>query len=207
MKISYAVTVCNEFVEIQKLIPLLLKLKRSQDEIVILYDSKNGDKGVDEFLRAKSINSEIIWHSDEFNKHFADWKNKLSGFCTGDYIFQIDADELVSESLINNLPDIFKSNPESDVFLVPRINTVEGLTDSHIAQWNWQVNEKGWVNFPDYQYRIWKNNKGIFWVNKVHEKLNGYDSFTVMPANENYCIIHPKSIDKQEKQNSFYATL
>ena len=51
MKISYAVTVCNEFVEIQKLIPFLLKHKRSEDDIVVLYDSKNGDKRIEEFLR------------------------------------------------------------------------------------------------------------------------------------------------------------
>ena len=38
MKISYAITVCNEFLEIQKLVPFLLDNKRQQDEIVILYD-------------------------------------------------------------------------------------------------------------------------------------------------------------------------
>ena len=47
MKISYAITVCNEFVEIQKLIPFILKHKRSIDEIVILYDQKNGSEGVE----------------------------------------------------------------------------------------------------------------------------------------------------------------
>ena len=207
MKISYAVTVCNEFVEIQKLIPLLLKLKRSQDEIVILYDSKNGDKGVDEFLRAKSINSEIIWHSDEFNKHFADWKNKLSGFCSGDYIFQIDADELVSESLINNLPDIFKSNPESDVFLVPRINTVEGLTRQHIDKWRWKVNDEGWVNWPDYQGRIYKRSADIQWKGRVHEKIEGHKQVSMLPMHEQLALHHPKTIERQERQNNYYDTL
>ena len=61
MKISYAITVCNEFVEIQKLIPFLLKHKRYEDEIVVLYDINNGHEGIEQFLRAKSINGEFSW--------------------------------------------------------------------------------------------------------------------------------------------------
>ena len=38
MKISYAITVCNEFYEIQRLVHFLLRTKRSQDNIVILFD-------------------------------------------------------------------------------------------------------------------------------------------------------------------------
>ena len=95
MKISYAITVCNEFVEIQKLIPFLLKHKRHEDEIIVLYDSKNGNKSIEQFLRAKSINSEFAWISDEFKGHFADWKNKLTSLCKGDYIYQIDAEGII----------------------------------------------------------------------------------------------------------------
>ena len=89
MKISYAITVCNEFVEIQKLVNLLLEIKRVQDEDVVLYDSKNGDKEIEVYLRSHSVNSEFVWHSGEFEGHFADWKNKLTALCSGDYIFQI----------------------------------------------------------------------------------------------------------------------
>jgi len=78
MKISYAITVCNEFTEIQKLIPFLLKNKRQEDEIIVLYDSKSGSSKVEEYLRAKSINSEFRWHKGKFDNHFANWKNKLN---------------------------------------------------------------------------------------------------------------------------------
>ena len=50
MKISYAITVCNEFIEIQRLLHFLLKHKRYQDEIVILFDKANGD--IEEIGRA-----------------------------------------------------------------------------------------------------------------------------------------------------------
>jgi len=206
MKISYAITVCNEFVEIQKLIPFLLKNKRHEDEIVVLYDSKNGDNRVEEFLRAKSINAEFQWFKDEFDGHFADWKNKLNSFCGGDYIFQIDADEIPNEVLIENLPEILKGN-DVDVILVPRVNTVEGLTDEHIQKWGWNVDEKGWVNWPDFQYRIYKNSDDINWKNKVHEVLEGFKSISHLPMEEDLALYHPKEIKRQEKQNEYYDTL
>ena len=207
MKISYVITVCNEFVEIQKLVLFLLKHKRDKDEIVILYDYKNGDKGIEEFLRSHSINSEFIWHKGDFNHHFADWKNHLTNLCTGDYIFQIDADEIPNKQLIYSLPEILKGNPNNEVYLVPRVNTVEGLTDEHIQKWRWNVNEKGWVNWPDNQWRIWKKKDEIKWRNKVHEVLEGYKTYAALPPMEELALYHPKTIDRQVKQNEYYNTL
>ncbi len=207
MKISYAITVCNEFVEIQNLIPFLLKNKRHEDEIVVLYDSKNGSKSIEQFLRAKSINGEFSWHKGEFNGHFANWKNKLTNFCKGDYIFQIDADEMVTLEGLTLIPQIIENNPQVEVYRVPRINTVEGLTLEHIQKWGWRVDEKGWVNFPDLQWRIYKNNSKIKWKNKVHEILEGYEMYSELPRNEELCLIHKKTIEKQEKQNKYYDTL
>ena len=207
MKISYAITVCNEFVEIQKLVLFLLKHKRDKDEIVILYDYKNGDKGVEEFLRSHSVNSEFIWHKGEFNHHFADWKNHLTDLCTGDFIFQIDADEIPNKQLIYSLPEILKGNPNNEVYLVPRVNTVEGLTDEHIQKWRWNINEKGWVNWPDNQWRIWKKKDEIKWRNKVHEVLEGYKTYAALPPMEELALYHPKTIDRQVKQNEYYNTL
>lgn len=208
MTISYAITVCNEFVEIQRLVHFLLKNKRTQDNIVILYDSKNGDPEIETFLRSHSLNKEFTWHKGEFQGHFADWKNKLTALCKGDYIFQIDADEIPNELLISHLPDLLELNPDNEVYLVPRINTVEGLTDEHIAKWGWNVNAKGWVNWPDYQWRIWKNKSEIEWVNKVHEKLTGFNTYSMLPADtQALSLYHPKTIKKQEKQNQYYDSL
>ena len=207
MKISYAITVCNEFLEIQKLVTFLLNNKRQEDEIVILYDQGNGDKGIEDYLRSKSVNGAFNWHAGTFKGHFSDWKNKLTSLCDGDYIFNIDADEMPTENLINSLPYILEINPEVDIFLVPRINTVEGLTQEHVNQWRWNVNEKGWVNFPDYQWRVYRNVSNIKWKNKVHEVLEGFKTSTLLPAEEEYCLYHPKTITKQEKQNNYYDTL
>ncbi len=207
MKISYAITVCNEFVEIQTLVKFLLEHKRTEDNITVLYDITNGHEGIEQYLRAKSVNNEISWVPGEFKGHFADWKNKLTTMCSGDYIFQIDADEIPNKVLIDNLPAILETNPNNEVYLIPRVNTVKGLTNEHIKQWKWNVDEKGWVNFPDYQWRVWKNKKEIKWINKVHEKLEGYSTYAALPPEEYYSLYHHKKIDRQEQQNKYYDTL
>ena len=143
----------------------------------------------------------------EFNHHFADWKNHLTDLCTGDFIFQIDADEIPNKQLIYSLPEILKGNPNNEVYLVPRVNTVEGLTNEHIQKWRWNVNERGWVNWPDNQWRIWKKKDEIKWKNKVHEVLQGYKTYAALPPMEELALYHPKTIDRQVKQNEYYNTL
>jgi hypothetical protein len=201
MKISYAITVCNELEEIKRLVPFLLEHKRPEDEIVILWD-ENGNSKVWEYLISIP---EPRHFRDYFNKNFSEWKNKLSSVCEGDYIFQIDADEIPNDNLIENLPTILENNV--DVILVPRVNTVQGITPQHIQAWGWKQNDKGWIQWPDFQWRIYKNDPKIKWKNKIHEILDGFKTYSNLPEVEEYAIYHPKTIEKQEKQNSFYNTL
>lgn len=209
MRISYAVTVCNEFLEIQRLIAFLLENKRPQDEIVVLVDMTKNEPTSEllGYLHRLSSSNYILLSEQNFNNHFADWKNYLTGLCSGDYIFQIDADEIPTKTLMQYLPDIIDGNPNVDVLLVPRINTVDGLTQEHIAKWGWRVSPEGWVNFPDYQWRVWKNLPEIKWENKVHERLTGYRIMSSLPSQEEYCLHHPKTIDRQERQNAYYESL
>ena len=207
MKISYAITVCNELDEITLLLNFLLKAKRKEDEVVILFDKKNGSPEVWDLLSELKDETNVTYTSATFKNHFADWKNHLTSLCSGDYIFQIDADEMPHGTLIQNLPSILEMNKGNEVFLVPRVNTVKGLTKEHIAKWQWRVDDKGWVNWPDYQWRIWKNLPEIKWVNKVHEKLEGFKSYSLFPEIEEVCLYHNKHIKRQEKQNNYYDTL
>ena len=203
MKISYAITVCNEFQEIQRLLKVLLTFKRPEDEIVVLFDSTNGTEEVQNFLSSSLKN----WNPYPFDGDFSKMKNYLTSLCNGDYIFQIDADEVITPTMLENLSSILEVNSNVDVFLVPRINTVEGLTQEHINKWRWRTNEKGWVNFPDWQFRIYRNNSNIKWKTKVHEVLENYTSISQLPDDEEYCLYHPKTIKRQEKQNAYYSTL
>jgi glycosyltransferase involved in cell wall biosynthesis len=207
MKISYAITVCNEAVEIQRLISFLLEFKRTEDEIVVLFDESKNCNAVEDYLRSHSINGEFNWHKGKFEGHFADWKNKLNSLCSGDYIFQIDADEIPHSSLIESLPFILEYN-ESDIILVPRVNTLFPKVDeNYIKKWGWKMNQKGWIQWPDHQWRIYKNTPEIKWVNKIHEVLEGYKNYANLPEMEEYALYHPKTVEKQEKQNNYYNTL
>ena len=206
MKISYAITVCNEETEIQRLVTFLLKHKQLQDEIVITYDASNGSTGVEEYLRSHSVNGEFNWHPFEFDGNFSDLKNHTKKMCSGDYIFHLDADEIPHELLMEQLHTVIEMN-DVDLIWVPRVNTVEGLTDEWINKWRWKITEKGWVNYPDYQARIFKNHPDIKWVKPVHEIISGHKSFAHLPPHEELSLYHPKTIDKKIKQNQLYSTI
>ena len=206
MTISYAITVCNELEEITKLVDFLSTKINKEDEIVIQYDEQSVTDEVLEYLNLQKMMHNHTIIGFPLNKDFASFKNNLKSNCTKDYIFQIDADEIPHEVLVDYLPQLLSDNPV-DIIFVPRINTVEGLTQEHIDKWKWKVDDNGWVNFPDYQTRIYKNTEDITWMNKVHERITGYDTFSNFPAEETWCLYHPKQIDRQEKQNEFYETI
>ena len=206
MKISFAITVCNELEEIKKLVPFLLENKRIQDEIVVLYDNKNGNPEVLEYLLTfNKLPNVQTWRGFDFENNFADWKNKLTDYCTGDYIFQLDADEMISKYMVQNINVIIGMNPDVDLYYLPRINTVEGITQEHINKWGWNVDEKGHINFPDFQGRVFK--KELKWSGNVHERIVGSKKYSLLPEDFVYCIQHYKTIERQEKQNNYYDTL
>jgi glycosyltransferase involved in cell wall biosynthesis len=205
--ISYAITACNEHVELERLLNQLNESIRLEDEIVVQLD-KTATAEVKAVAEKYNVGALYEYHRIQatLNNDFASFKNNLSEHCTRDYIFQIDADEYPHPELIENLPALLEHNPEIDVFLVPRINTVEGLTEEHIRKWGWNV-QNGRVNFPDYQWRIWVNKKDIKWINKVHERLDGFGLYCNLPLLDELCLYHPKDIIRQEKQNQYYNTL
>ena len=203
--ISYAIPVCNEYRELDKLLSLLLEYKRQQDEIVVQCDLGNTTKEVYEVVEKYKPNIKVIEFPLKGN--FAAFKNNLKANCVGAWIFQIDADELLHEEFLKQLPQILRDNPTVELFCLPRINTVEGLTQEHIIKWGWNVNDKGWINFPDVQTRIIQNSPKIQWIGKVHEVIYGHRSHAVLPIQEEYCILHHKHIKRQEIQNTLYSMI
>ena len=202
--ISYAITVHNELEELTKLLNFLQMRIREEDEIVIQYDEGGVTDEVMDYLNLMdSIHDNHKVIGFPLNNHFANYKNNLKSNCSKDYIFQIDADEIPHEYLVEVIGEVLDTN-NVDILFVPRINTVEGLTQEHINKWGWQLNDKGWVNFPDYQTRIYRNTKDVQWMNKVHERITGYDTFSSLPTDEQWCLYHPKQIERQEKQNEYY---
>lgn len=208
INVTYAITVCNELIEITNLVNFLHPRLKKDDEILIQYDSDSATTQVKDYLSILTqLHKNVRVISFPLNKDFASYKNNLKNHANGIFIFQIDADEMPSEYLVENLQFFLESNKEVDLFFVPRINTVEGLTKEHIQKWRWKVDEKGWINFPDYQTRIYRRTSEIEWQGKVHERIIGYNTLSVLPQEEEYCLYHHKQIERQEKQNDYYDTI
>ena len=208
MKVTYGITVHNEKEYIRELLTQLtthIEKRSPGDEIVVLDDFSAPETAtiLDEFAQNKIVSV----YKKKFERDFATHKNYLNKLCDGDYIFQVDADELFSDYLLTHVHMIIESNKKTDLFLIPRINTVEGLTDEHIKKWGWLVNEKGWVNWPDFQTRLYRNSHEIRWEGKVHERIRGYKIWSALPDQPEFALIHKKTIDRQEKQNELYSAI
>tara|TARA_B100001778_G_scaffold279607_1_gene244023 strand:- start:761 stop:1387 length:627 start_codon:yes stop_codon:yes gene_type:complete len=204
MKISYSMLVHNETDTLEKLLKFLVKWKQPQDEIVILDDFSDDEK-TKQILDFYVSAHDIVFEQRNLLGDFASQKNYLKNMGSGDYSFNLDADEMISLWLIKNIHEIIASNEGIDLIYLPRINTVEGLTQQHAQAWRWQVNEEGWVNFPDWQGRVFRNRPNIRWQYKVHEMITGYQTYATLPQDKPFCILHPKTIEKQEQQNQKYS--
>jgi glycosyltransferase involved in cell wall biosynthesis len=217
MKISYCICAHNEHLELEHLLRFLKQHIREEDEVIIQLDTTHTPEVLEvcnlftNFNHQGDIEFQSIpnskFYSFPLNKDFASFKNKLFEESTGDYIFNIDADEVPNEFLVKNLHSLLEGNPEIDVLLVPRENYVKELTQEHVNKWGWRVDSKNRINWPDLQWRIYRNNGNIKWVNKVHECLEGFDVYTHLPIEPEWSLLHIKDIKRQEKQNQFYETI
>ena len=211
MGISFLVTAYNEYEELKLLLSQLQTIIKPSDELVIQLDSKATIEVitlVDEFI--ENHKNKILIKKTHFNLNgdFSSFKNNAKSYCVKDFIFQLDADEILSETFCTIIHQILESNKEIDLIAVPRVNIVKGLTQNDIINWHWQLNNQGWVNFPDFQHRIFRNKLEIKWENKVHEKIVGWKTYAELPhEDDSYALYHIKDIDRQRKQNEFYLTL
>lgn len=205
--ISFAITTHNEGEYIQKLLEQLITHTKITDSEIVILDDFSDDVRTIEILDWAQLQPKTTVVKRKLDNNFATQKNYLNSLCKGDYIFQIDADELLHPHLLSHVDAVVKSNSEVDLFLVPRVNLVQGLTQTDIENWGWVVNENNWVMWPDYQTRIYKNIPSIKWERAVHERITGYDVMAKLPAEEEWAIYHIKDIDRQRKQNSYYAKI
>ena len=215
MKISYSFTCYNEHKELDNLLFHLSKNFRDEDEVVVIQDIsikkkksiiqtdvQKLEKVLEKYEYGNYFkNLKVV--TFEFKKDFSELKNFAKSQCSGDFIFSIDADEIPNPILMEQLPTILEIN-DTDLIWVPRINTVEGITDFHMNLWKWRQTEQGWINFPDYQARIFRNADYIKWVKPVHEIIDGAKTYSHLPPHEELTLRHDKDITRQEIQNKLY---
>ena len=220
MKVSYLITCCNETYTLQRLLETIGTLiKNSDDEVVVLIDKdcKNNEKTISllqEFAAKMSCEivekktCKIIEHS--LNNDYGSHKNFGVEKCSGDWIMAIDGDELLPNALLDeNLHALIESNPNIEAYAIPRINDFRGVTQEHANQWGWKLTNsptlnRPIVNFPDYQWRLFKNIPTIRFKKRLHEKIEGYLLYSILPEEENYAIYHDKTIETQIATNRRY---
>ncbi len=200
MRITYAICVCDEHNELNALLSFLTKVIDDEDDINILVDSGKVTKEVRCVL--EKFKKRIIVNERTFCGNFSNHRNYHITKCYGDYIFVLDADEIPKEELIKNIKSF-----DSDVLNIPRINIIPGYREEWCKSMNFSVNDFGWINWPDYQGRFFKNDGKIKWSLGLHERLIGSDKVSNLEANPRVALWHIKSIEKQNKQDIFYKNL
>lgn len=226
--ISYAIPVCNEHIELERLLNQLNEWVDTHDQIIIQKDHDNVTDDVVQVIGKFGENCKCEFDVISFplRNDFASFKNHLKLYCNKDYVFQIDADETLGDSLLMDLPVLLYDNPDTDLFFLPRINIVKGLTTEYAESQHWQLRKTDFpiakemseyvVNFPDRQARLFKNKPEIKWRNRVHEVVTGHKSYIDMASGmseldpeqiQSWCLIHIKDLDRQIKQNEKYSRI
>lgn len=224
MKLSYLVTCSRETTTLQNLLyKLTASVIDSNDEIVVLKDSSAVSQETDKIIESVklSINddSKIKVFSRDLDFNYGGHKNAGNSMCSGNFIFQIDADELPGDYILGEtLKGIIQVNYGVDLFFVPRINDFRGVNEDHAKRWGWRLTSLTFsrpgdeskitapvVNYPDYQGRIYKNEPSrIKWDRRLHEKIQGHIKYSSLPTEENFSLYHDKTIEKQIETNSRY---
>ena len=208
MKISYGITVHNEAEELNQLLEILVHNIDEEDEIVIVDDYSNEEtqEVITSWVQQYADKRTLRVFQRKLGGDFAKHKNFVIEQSSGDYIFHIDADEYPNVILIQQLKQILEIN-QVDLIWIPRINTVEGITQAHLNTWGWKTTEQGWINYPDYQSRVFRNDERIRWKRPVHEQITGCKTYAHIPPQEELSLYHPKTIHKQEQQNQLYTAI
>lgn len=155
MGISISIICFNE----EKKIRRCLESVKWADEIVVL-DSFSTDNTLN---ICREYTGKIFQHA--FDGHIQQ-KNRAMGFCSNEWIFCIDADEVVTDELRNSIRSLNLDN-----------KNVKGYSSArrvfYIGKW---INHGGW--YPDYKVRL-VNKKFANWggINPHDElKVNGKTS-------------------------------
>jgi hypothetical protein len=201
--ISYLVSTCGE-PSTQELIDKILQYKSKDDEIVVLIDSDKVNVG------NLPLNLQMVRVvSHPLNKNYGEHKNYGKTQCWKEWIFQLDADELPSDTLLLNVKDIIQANAEVEAYWIPRINDFRGINFEHARLWGWRLTEyrNGYIcNYPDFQCRLFRNSPQIKWDRPLHEKIEGAFVVSTLPAEFDYelYLLHTKTIEQQIAANVRY---
>jgi glycosyltransferase involved in cell wall biosynthesis len=148
-RLSVVLATFNE----EKNLPALLKsIKTLADEIVVV-DGTSTDRTVE---IAKKYGAKVIVTKNLSNFHIN--KQKAIDLATKDWIFQLDADERVSDELTNEIKGKLGNDQDINGYWLPRKNWFLGRFLMKGGQ------------YPDYTLRLYRKGKGHLPQVHVHEQ-------------------------------------
>ena len=200
MFLSYLVTCHNETSSLDKLLSKLVQNKKDNHEIVLLDDYSDNPESLEIIQKYKEKTS---FHQHKLDRNYGAHKNYGIEQCKGTWIFQLDGDEYPTDILLENIDVVLESNADNEVLWLPRLNYFVGVTELDVKTWGWNYQD-GMINFPDYQSRVYRNLLHIRYQRRLHEKVEGFKTYTFVPPQKDYAIVHEKTIEKQRQTNLNY---
>ena len=92
------------------------------------------------------------------------------------------------------------TDSQAELIVIPRLNMCLGATDEWYKDHNFTVNELDWINWPDYQGRIFKKSENIKWSRGLHEVVTGYKKQITLEAHPQLAILHIKAVEKDNNR-------
>lgn len=180
-KFSVVIITFNEEKNIKR---CLESIRDVADEIVVV-DSLSTDstKLICSDYGARFVSQKWLGYSEQ--KNFA---NELASF---DWIFSIDADEVLSDTLKKSILEI-KQQPhlsEDKVFSMNRLT-------NYCGKW---IRHCGW--YPDRKTRIWNKKIGK-WEGSIHETLNFSEEVTSINLKGD--LLHYSFSSKEDYENQMF---
>lgn len=185
-KLSVVINTLNEEKNLSNAIS---SIKSLAEEIVVV-DMKSEDK-------TQEIAEKAGARVYEFKKvgYVEPARNFAIEKATGDWIFILDADEIVPSSLAKKIREITKA-PKADYYRIPRKNIIFG---------KWMKHSRWW---PDYNIRLFKKGK-VTWNEVIHSVPmttgEGFD----LPEREDFAIVHKnyESLEQYMERMDRYSSI
>jgi hypothetical protein len=177
VKITYSIQVRDESRELFTLLDFLIKVIDYVDNIHVVVDTTHKTEKVQEVLEHFSKNITVFERAFDTSHGNSMYHKEVA---TGDYVFTLEADEIPQETLIKSIKSVI-SVEGSEIIFVPRVNICPNMTQEylHISE-GFEMNRVGWLNWPDYQSRIYRRDDHITWSEDDVPKLHGSDKVTGM---------------------------
>jgi glycosyltransferase involved in cell wall biosynthesis len=149
MSISVTIITRNE----QESISRCLESVSWADEVIVV-DSGSSDATAS---IARDMGATVVVSDDWLG--FGPQKNRALDLASGDWIFSIDADEIVTPELAAEIRATVASNPVLPAYQVPRLSSYCGRYLHHSGWW------------PDYVTRLFRRGQARFSDDLVHERV------------------------------------